>query len=161
VPWWPVYATNLPSTLTAGVSSATIPAPCAPCIAAAGQKFAFDETVNVCPCGLVPPPPFAIGLFGSTAGGVNTVTIAQLSTASKPGVRVGLNGVEKTNVGARLFGLAQKSKTTTERLAPPLVAVFCRKHPPHGLVELGAGPLTVIERSPLPGAAIFGETSEI
>jgi len=55
----PVNATKRPSKLTAGVSSQRLLklALAAAACEAAGQKFAFVDTVNVMPFGLVPPPP--------------------------------------------------------------------------------------------------------
>ena len=52
--------------------------------------MAFVETVNVFAL-LVPPPPFAVGLFGSTAGPVNTATEAQLSVVNRFAGTVAVN----------------------------------------------------------------------
>jgi len=92
-------ATKRPSTLTAGVSSATAIAACDAC-AAAGQKVAFAEIVNVFAL-LGPPPPFAVGLFGSTAGPVNTATEAQLSVVNRFAGTVAVNCDAEPKVVAR------------------------------------------------------------
>jgi len=142
----PAKATKRPSTLTAGVSSATAIAACDAC-AAAGQKVAFAEIVNVFAL-LVPPPPFAVGLFGSTAGPVNTATEAQLSVVNRFAGTVAVNCDAEPKVVARFVVEVVVFQTTIDPFRGVLpVAVFCTK----------LEPLTVSGTSGLNGVAIVGE----
>src|SRR2546430_1856692 len=121
---FPAKATKRPSRLTAGVSSATAIAVCDAC-AAAGQKVAFVETVNVFAL-LVPPPPFAVGLFGSTAGPVNTATDAQLSVVNRLAGTVAVNCVAEPKVVTRFIVEVVVFQTTIDPFTGlPFVAVFC------------------------------------
>ncbi len=144
----PANATKRPSRLTAGDSSATAIAAC-DAWAAAGQKLAFVEIVKVCGLMLVPPPPFPVGLLGSTDGPVNTVTEAQLSVVSKPLGTVAVNCDAEPNVVARLVAVVVVFQTTIDPFTGlPFVAVFCTK----------LDPVTVsVTSAALGGAAIAGE----
>src|SRR5579859_1655508 len=97
---------------------------------------------------LVPPPPFPIGLVGSTDGPVNTATLAQLSVVKRLAGTVAVNCVAEPNVVARFVAVVVVFQTTIEPFAGlPVAAVFCTK----------LEPVTVSVTSGLPGDAMAGE----
>ena len=104
--------------------------------------------MNVCAL-LLPPPPFAVGLLGSTAGPVNTATEAQLSVVSRLAGTVAVNCVAEVNVVARHVSVAPAVHCTREpSVVPqpaPLVEAFTKLEP-----------VTVNVTSGLPGAAMVG-----
>src|SRR5258708_25048751 len=98
---------------------------------------------------LVPPPPFPVGLVGSTDGPVNTATEAQLSAVKRLFGTVAVNCDAEPNVVTRFVVEVVVFQTTIDPLAGVLpVAVFCTKLEPVTVNATSLG---------LPGAAIVGE----